>query len=187
MRHTVADDGSSVCGTQSANGFAAAGEGFAALKKNGRKKQALPAKDSEMKNFLSKTAREITPYTAGEQPADRKYIKLNTNENPYPPSPKALKAYENCDFSSLKLYPPLQMHKLREAIAAAEGVEALKEVSGSLDEALRQYSGGIQSGLGYLGAHNLAELRANARYIRVSGAGQKESAPHDIIEVKKTN
>ena len=69
----------------------------------------------------------------------------------------------------------------------AEGVEALKEVSGSLDEALRQYSGGIQSGLGYLGAHNLAELRANARYIRVSGAGQKESAPHDIIEVKKTN
>lgn len=77
-----------------------------------------------MKDFLSKTAREITPYTAGEQPADRKYIKLNTNENPYPPSPKALKAYENCDFSSLKLYPPLQMQKLREAIAAAEGVEA---------------------------------------------------------------
>ncbi len=69
----------------------------------------------------------------------------------------------------------------------AEGVEALKEVSGSLDEALRQYAGGIQSGLGYLGAHDLSELRKNARYIRVSGAGQKESAPHDIIEVKKTN
>ena len=77
-----------------------------------------------MKNFLSKTAREIAPYTAGEQPADRQYVKLNTNENPYPPSPEALKAYRDYDFSSLKLYPPLEMRALREAIAAAEGVGA---------------------------------------------------------------
>ncbi len=67
----------------------------------------------------------------------------------------------------------------------AEGVEALKEVSGSLDEALRQFLGGIQSGMGYLGAHNLEELRANARYTRLTGAGQRESAPHDIIEIKQ--
>ena len=46
--------------------------------------------------------------------------------------------------------------------------------------------GGIQSGMGYLGAPNLAALRKNARYIRVSGAGQRESNPHDIIEVKKS-
>lgn len=77
-----------------------------------------------MKNFLSKTAREIAPYTAGEQPSDKKYVKLNTNENPYPPSPEALKAYRDYDFSSLKLYPPLEMRALREAIAAAEGVGA---------------------------------------------------------------
>ena len=77
-----------------------------------------------MKNFLSKTAREVAPYTAGEQPADRQYVKLNTNENPYPPSPEALKAYRDYDFSSLKLYPPLEMRALREAIAAAEGVGA---------------------------------------------------------------
>ena len=75
-----------------------------------------------MKSFLSKTAREIAPYTAGEQPSDKKYVKLNTNENPYPPSPKALEAYKNLDFSSLKLYPPLEMKALRAAIAAAEGV-----------------------------------------------------------------
>lgn len=75
-----------------------------------------------MKNFLSKTAREISPYTAGEQPSDKKYVKLNTNENPYPPSPKALEAYRSFDFSSLKLYPPLQMRGLKDAIAAAEGV-----------------------------------------------------------------
>ena len=45
-----------------------------------------------MKSFLSVRAREIAPYTAGEQPSDKQYVKLNTNENPYSPSPKALAA-----------------------------------------------------------------------------------------------
>ncbi|MDB6168764.1 MAG: malate dehydrogenase [Verrucomicrobia bacterium] len=66
---------------------------------------------------------------------------------------------------------------------AAEGIEALKEVSGSVDEVLGTLIGGVQSGMGYLGAANLPELRAKARYISVSAAGQKEAAPHDVIEV----
>ncbi len=70
---------------------------------------------------------------------------------------------------------------------AAEGIEALKEVSGSIDAVLRELIGGIRSGLGYLGASNLAELRQRARYIRVSPAGQKESAPHDVITVKTSS
>ncbi len=44
--------------------------------------------------------------------------------------------------------------------------------------------GGVQSGMGYLGAANLAELREKARYIRVSPAGQREAAPHDVVELK---
>jgi IMP dehydrogenase len=67
---------------------------------------------------------------------------------------------------------------------APEGVEALKEVSPSIDRVLAQLIGGIQSGMGYLGAANLAELREKARYIRVSSAGQREAAPHDVVEVK---
>ncbi len=70
--------------------------------------------------------------------------------------------------------------------AAAEGVEALKEISGSVDETLTQLAGGIQSGMGYLGARDLKELRAKARYVRVTAAGQREAAPHDIIEIKTT-
>ncbi len=69
---------------------------------------------------------------------------------------------------------------------AAEGIEALKEVSGSIDDTLRQLVGGLQSGMGYLGAGTLAELRERARYIRVSPAGQRESSPHDVVEVKTT-
>jgi len=67
---------------------------------------------------------------------------------------------------------------------APEGVEALKEVSPSTDRILAQLIGGIQSGMGYLGAVNLAQLRDKARYIRVSSAGMREAAPHDVVEVK---
>ncbi len=69
---------------------------------------------------------------------------------------------------------------------AAEGVEALKEVSASLDMVITQLVGGIQSGMGYLGALTLDQLRKKARFIRVTPAGQRESAPHDIVEVKTT-
>ena len=60
---------------------------------------------------------------------------------------------------------------------AAEGIEALKEVVGPVDRVLGQLVGGIQSGMGYLGAANLEQLRAKARYIRVSPAGMKRSRP----------
>ncbi|MHA3774226.1 IMP dehydrogenase [Verrucomicrobiota bacterium sgz303538] len=70
---------------------------------------------------------------------------------------------------------------------AAEGVEALKELAAPLDTVLLQLCGGVQSGMGYLGARNLAELRSKARYIRITPAGQRESAPHDVIEVKASS
>lgn len=66
---------------------------------------------------------------------------------------------------------------------SAEGIEALKEVSGSIDGVLAEMIGGLQSGMGYLGAKTLADLRSKARYVHVTAAGQKEAAPHDVIEV----
>jgi len=70
---------------------------------------------------------------------------------------------------------------------APEGVEALKEACGSVDRVLAQLIGGIQSGMGYLGAANLVQLRDKARYIRVSPAGMREAAPHDVVELKTGN
>ncbi len=70
---------------------------------------------------------------------------------------------------------------------AAEGIEALKEACGSVDRVLAQLIGGIQSGMGYLGAANLTQLRDKARYIRVSPAGMREAAPHDVVELKTGN
>jgi len=76
-------------------------------------------------------------------------------------------------------HAPNPAHKI-----ATEGIEALKEAVGSVDRVLAQLIGGIQSGMGYLGAANLEQLRQNARFIRVSAAGMKEAAPHDVVELK---
>ncbi|MBR4573284.1 MAG: histidinol-phosphate transaminase [Lachnospiraceae bacterium] len=69
--------------------------------------------------------RRVTPYVPGEQPGDsERVIKLNTNEMPYPPSPKvdmALKAY---DAAALRLYPAADVAPLRDALAARYGFSA---------------------------------------------------------------
>ena len=59
--------------------------------------------------------RRVTPYTPGEQP-QRKVIKLNTNECPYPPSPKVKKALQEFDADRLRLYPQPDCHDLIAAI-----------------------------------------------------------------------
>jgi len=70
-----------------------------------------------------------------------------------------------------------------------EGTSLREAVSESpiFPSLLAQLIGGIQSGMGYLGAANLAQLRDKARYIRVSPAGQREAAPHDVVELKTGN
>jgi len=70
-----------------------------------------------MKNYLTKHMQQLHPYTAGLQPQEDGWIKLNTNENPYPPSPKVLDAINKIDTATLRLYPPGDGGKMREAIA----------------------------------------------------------------------
>ena len=57
-----------------------------------------------MSRFLSERLMNVTPYTPGEQPQDQKYIKLNTNESPYPPSPAVLDAVSRAEVEKLRLY-----------------------------------------------------------------------------------
>ena len=74
-----------------------------------------------MKKYWSKRAANLVPYTAGEQPKMDRIIKLNTNENAYPPSPKALETLKS-DFS-LRKYPAPNADELRKAAAKVNGVE----------------------------------------------------------------
>lgn len=75
-----------------------------------------------MSRFISQKLKNLVPYTPGEQPQDKKYIKLNTNESPYPPSEKAvLKA--NGAFGRLMLYPDPECRVLNEKFAKLVGVD----------------------------------------------------------------
>ncbi len=72
-----------------------------------------------MSKFLRAGLRDLTAYTPGEQPQDKKYIKLNTNESPYPPGPQGLAAIREGELAQLRLYPDPRMQRLKEALAAA--------------------------------------------------------------------
>lgn len=61
--------------------------------------------------------RRVTPYTPGEQPRKQNVIKLNTNENPYPPSPKVEQAWRQLDTDALRLYPDPSAGELVQALA----------------------------------------------------------------------
>ncbi len=66
-----------------------------------------------------------------------------------------------------------------------EGIEGRVPHRGSLASNVEQLTGGLQSGMGYVGAANLAELRRRARFIRVSDAGVRESHVHDVFITKE--
>mgnify|MGYP006199318785 CR=1 FL=1 len=69
-----------------------------------------------MNKYWSDLLNDLEPYVAGEQPQDRSYIKLNTNENPYPPGPAVLEAIQDAA-ARLRLYPDPDARPLRRAIA----------------------------------------------------------------------
>jgi len=75
-----------------------------------------------MDKYLSEFAKGLTPYVPGEQPKNTSLTKLNTNENPYPPSPKAMSAMKKAISSDLRLYPAPECEDLRDAIARIEGL-----------------------------------------------------------------
>lgn len=66
---------------------------------------------------------DLVPYTPGEQPGDRKFMKLNTNENPYPPSAQTVEAIRAAAGEGLRLYPDPEATSLRECLAAYHDVK----------------------------------------------------------------
>ncbi|OMF37213.1 histidinol-phosphate transaminase [Paenibacillus sp. FSL H8-0548] len=75
-----------------------------------------------MSKFWSPLTASLVPYVPGEQPKDKVYIKLNTNENPYPPSPKAIAAIVGATNEDLRLYPDPTCEVLVRAAAAYYGL-----------------------------------------------------------------
>ncbi len=80
---------------------------------------------TEQMRFWSPEVRELEPYVPGEQPKIQNLLKLNTNENPYPPSPKVVEAVQAVLENSadvLRLYPDPDASALKQAIAKQQNV-----------------------------------------------------------------
>lgn len=84
-----------------------------------------------MSRFLSDRLLSLTPYTPGEQPQDFNYVKLNTNESPFEPSPEVIKALNTDEVSLLRLYSDPECKKTVKAIADYYGVESKNVVLGN--------------------------------------------------------
>ena len=70
-----------------------------------------------MSRFLSRETAALEPYTPGEQPQNLPYNKLNTNESPFPPSPRVLKALSRAEMQKLNLYSDPACTQLCRAVA----------------------------------------------------------------------
>lgn len=77
-----------------------------------------------MKDLWKKNLRNIEPYVPGEQSKDNDIVKINANENPYPPSPKAVQALKDFDTDKLRFYPQANATALKQAIADFYNVKA---------------------------------------------------------------
>ena len=77
-----------------------------------------------MNDLWKKNLRKIEPYVPGEQSKDKDIVKINANENPYPPSPRAVAALKSFDTDRLRFYPQADSLPLKEAIADFYGVKA---------------------------------------------------------------
>jgi IMP dehydrogenase len=66
-----------------------------------------------------------------------------------------------------------------------EGIEARVPYKGPLSNIVYQLVGGLRAGMGYVGARNIAEMKANTRFVRITAAGMRESHPHDVEIIKE--
>ncbi len=92
-----------------------------------------------MSKYLSKRFTDMQPYVPGEQPQNRQYIKLNTNESPFPPAPGVLEAISAAQLARLNLYPDPDTRDTADAIAASFGVKRSNVLLGNGSDELLSF------------------------------------------------
>src|SRR5271155_270576 len=82
-------------------------------------------------SFVRAEIRRLSAYVPGEQPHDRAYVKLNTNENPYPPSPRVIEAIKAATGDDLRLYPDPMASALLDKASAVYGFARSRILAGN--------------------------------------------------------
>lgn len=88
-------------------------------------------RDIDPRRFWNRKTQQLVPYVPGEQPRDRAFIKLNTNENPYPPAPAVVQAVRDFAAERLRLYPDPSSLELRNCLAEYYGLTASQIFAGN--------------------------------------------------------
>ena len=93
-----------------------------------------------MSRFLSSAYRTLTPYTPGEQPQDKKYIKLNTNESPFPPAPGVIAAVNASEAMDLRLYSDPELKPLKAQLSESFQVDVSEVFVGNGSDECLNYA-----------------------------------------------
>ena len=143
-------------------------------------------------SYFRKEIDDMSGYVPGEQPKGMTFIKLNTNENPYPPSPEVEKVLRNFDSSRLRLYPDPLCDELRDTAASLYGVGRENIIAGNgsddiLTIAIRSFTSEKKALACLNPSYSLYKVLA-----RIQGAPCKEiklnsdfSLPDDLLEQSK--
>ena len=93
-----------------------------------------------MSKYISKRFSSLRAYTPGEQPQDKKYIKLNTNESPFPPALGVIEAVNKAEISNLMLYPDPETAEIKKVIAKKYGLNTDEIIMGNGSDEILAFS-----------------------------------------------
>ena len=142
--------------------------------------------------MIRKSVQNLKPYTPGEQPKISNIVKLNTNENAYPPSPKVAAALRDFAANALNLYPDPLCVRIREHLAKLHGCEADDIFVGNgSDEVLRLATGAWVENDGAIGFFNpsyslypvLAAIREALGAEAPEPPPERETAPERVLRL----
>jgi histidinol-phosphate aminotransferase len=116
-----------------------------------------------MSVYWNSRTKNLSPYIPGEQPKDRQFIKLNTNDNPYPPSPKVIDAVKKAADDRLRLYPDPGCSEFRKAVAARYNVRPEQVFAGNGSDEILAFAFGAFFQSGVKAEGNLGPIGTSVR------------------------
>ena len=138
-----------------------------------------------MTRFVRPHIARMAGYVPGEQPQEGGFIKLNTNENPYPPSPRVKQALSEAVSDRLRLYPDPMATEFRRTVAELHGVEPDMVLAGNGSDDLLTILTRAFIGPGRPGGVSLAQLLALFDVGRASGWAVAGRALHARLDTRK--
>jgi histidinol-phosphate aminotransferase len=133
----------------------------------------------DARRLWNRKTKRLVPYVPGEQPRDRTFIKLNTNENPYPPPPEVISAIRSYPVERLRLYPDPASHLLRRKLADYFGVDENRIFVGNGSDEILAFA--------FQAFFPTSQEAARAVQDGTAGSGRQLAPPGETVAVSSEN